>query len=149
MKRARHSRIRVKLPRIFRLELRSNPKFISRVEDFLRGVNRSLHLDEIQFNKLLVSTTEAVNNGIIHGNKMDPEKKVSIRCEVNTTAVVVRVKDEGAGFKPEEVPDPLREENLLLESGRGIFLMRTLMDHVDYFITPRGVEVIMRLNLNR
>ena len=131
------------------MQLRSNPKFISRVEDFLRRVNRFLHLDEIQFNKLLVSTTEAVNNGIIHGNKMDPAKMVFIWCEVNTTAVVVRVKDEGKGFKPEEVPDPLKEENLLLESGRGIFLMRTLMDHVDYFITPRGVEVVMRLNLER
>ncbi|MEE9287983.1 MAG: ATP-binding protein [Bacteroidota bacterium] len=137
------------MPRIYRLKLRSNPKLISKVEDFLRRINRSLHLDEIQFNKLLVSTSEAVNNGIIHGNKGNPDKKVSITCEVNATAVVVRVKDEGKGFKPEQVPDPLREENLLLESGRGIFLMRTLMDHVDYFITPNGVEVIMRLNFKR
>lgn len=149
MTRPKQSRTGAKLPKVFRLQLRSNPKFISRVEDFLRRVNRFLHLDEIQFNKLLVSTTEAVNNGIIHGNKMDPAKRVFIWCEVNTTAVVVRVKDEGKGFKPEEVPDPLKEENLMRESGRGIFLMRTLMDHVDYFITPRGVEVVMRLNLER
>lgn len=137
------------MPKIYRLKLRSNPKFISKVENFLRRINRSLHLDEIQFNKLLVSTSEAVNNGIIHGNLGDPDKKVSITCEVNATAVVVRVKDEGKGFEPEEVPDPLRKENLLRESGRGIFLMRTLMDHVDYFITPKGVEVIMRLNFKR
>ena len=137
------------MPKIYRLNLRSNPKFISKVEDFLRRINRLLHLDENQFNKLLVSTSEAVNNGIIHGNQGDADKKVSITCEVNATAVVVRVKDEGKGFEPEEVPDPLREENLLRESGRGIFLMRTLMDHVDYFITPKGVEVIMRLNFKR
>ncbi len=140
---------RKKMPKIYRLNLRSNPKLISKVEDFLRRINRLLHLDENQFNKLLVSTTEAVNNGIIHGNQGDPDKKVSITCEVNGTAVVVRVKDEGKGFEPEEVPDPLREENLLRESGRGIFLMRTLMDHVDYFRTPKGVEVIMRLNFKR
>lgn len=142
-------RKRVQLPKVFRLELRSNPKFISRVEHFLQGINRALHLDENQFTKLLISTTEAVNNGIVHGNKMDPKRKVFIACEVNTTAVVMRVRDEGKGFRPEEVPDPLREENLLRESGRGIFLMRTLMDHVDYFVTPRGFEVNMRLNLNR
>ncbi len=137
------------MPKIYRLKLRSNPKFISKVEDFLRRINRMLHLDETQFNKLLVSTSEAVNNGIIHGNHGNPDKKVSITCEVNATAVVVRVKDEGKGFEPEQVPDPLREENLLRETGRGIFLMRTLMDHVDYFITPKGVEVIMRLNFKR
>ncbi len=137
------------MPKIYRLKLRSNPKLISKVEDFLRRINRFLHLDEIQFNKLLVSTSEAVNNGIIHGNHGNPDKKVSITCEVNATAVVVRVKDEGNGFEPEQVPDPLREENLLRETGRGIFLMRTLMDHVDYFITPKGVEVIMRLNFKR
>ena len=137
------------MPKIYRLKLRSNPKFISKVEDFLRRINRMLHLDETQFNKLLVSTSEAVNNGIIHGNHGNPDKKVSITCEVNSTAVVVRVKDEGKGFEPEQVPDPLREENLLRETGRGIFLMRTLMDHVDYFITPNGVEVIMRLNFKR
>ncbi|HEY4643751.1 MAG TPA: ATP-binding protein [Bacteroidota bacterium] len=141
--------MRPKLPRVFRLILRSNPKFIFKVEWFLRRVNRSLRLDEAQFNKLLVSTTEAVNNGIIHGNKMNSEKKVDVTFEVDTSAVIVRVRDEGSGFKSEEIPDPLKEENLLRESGRGIFLMRTLMDHVDYFITPQGVEVVMRLNLKR
>ncbi len=142
-------RKRVKLPKIFRLRLSSNPRVISKVETFLRGVNRILRLDEIQFNKLLVSTTEAVNNGIVHGNKMDPKKKVSVACEVNTSAVVVRVRDEGEGFDPKEVPNPVQKENLLRESGRGIFIMRTLMDHVNYFITPKGVEVVMRLNLKR
>lgn len=141
--------MRPKLPRVFQLILRSNPKFISKVEWFLRRVNRSLRLDETQFNKLLVSTTEAVNNGIIHGNKMNSEKMVDVTCEVDTSAVIVRVKDEGSGFKPDQIPDPLKEENLLRESGRGIFVMRTLMDHVDYFITPQGVEVVMRLNLKR
>lgn len=129
------------------LVVRSELVHIPEIERFLVKVNRRLHLDEVQFNKLFIATTEAVNNGILHGNKGDPEKKVTVICEVGARAVTVRVRDEGLGFDRKKVRNPLLKENLLRENGRGIFLMRTLMDTVQYALTREGAEVVMKLRL--
>jgi len=127
--------------------VRSELVHVPEIERFLVKVNRRLHLDEVQFNKLFIATTEAVNNGILHGNKSDPEKRVTVICEVGSRAVTVRVRDEGAGFNRKNVRNPLLKENLLRENGRGIFLMRTLMDTVHYSVTREGAEVVMKLRL--
>lgn len=129
------------------LVLTSNPKQVGKVERFLEKVNKRLKLDETQFNRLLVAVTEAVNNGIIHGNKRDPAKKVVITCIVNHAALVTRVQDEGSGLDPALLPDPLTEENLLRENGRGVFLMRSLMDIVEFEQHASGSAVIMTLTL--
>lgn len=134
---------------MFRVTLPSVPKSISRIETFLNRINRSLHLDEILFNKLMISVTEAVNNAIIHGNKLTPTKKVFVTCEVLPGWLVVLVDDQGKGFKPEQVGNPLRRENLLKESGRGIFLMRTLMDRVEFESSKSGTQVRLWLDLGK
>lgn len=134
---------------VFRLTLHSNPKHIGRVETFLHKINRVAHLDEIELHKLMVSLTEAVNNAIIHGNKMDESKKVMILCELLPGWLMVSVTDEGKGFKPGEVRNPLKKKNLLRENGRGIFLMRTLMDKVEYEVGKSGVEVQLWLDLKK
>jgi len=129
----------------FVLVITSNPKFVGRVEGFLEKVNRRTKLTEVQFNKLLVAATEAVNNGIIHGNKRDPHKKVILSCEINSSSLVIRVQDEGPGVDPSSLPDPLAEENLMRENGRGVFLMRSLMDVVEFEKIPDGSAVIMKM----
>lgn len=131
----------------FTLEIASDPKEIRKVEPFLAKVNKSARLDDGTFYRLLVASTEAVNNGILHGNKADPKKKVTITCTVRPDELVIVVGDEGGGFKPEAVPDPLEEENLLKTSGRGVFLMKSLMDGVRYEIKPHGTEVELTINL--
>lgn len=131
----------------FKLELISNPKEIVKVEKFLEKINKTLCLEEGKYNKLLVATTEAVNNGMIHGNKRDPKKKVMLTCEINDKVLCVRVHDEGKGVDPDSLPDPLAEENLLRENGRGVFLMRSLMDSMRFEITENGADVIMTLSL--
>jgi serine/threonine-protein kinase RsbW len=131
----------------FRMSMRSNPKLIHRVEKFLEKVNKKAHLDEIQFNKALVSLTEAVNNAILHGNKSDLRKKVHVTCELSKERMILRVRDSGAGFEPHKIANPLEETNLLRESGRGIFLMRTLMDKVQYRFSEEGSEVELVLLL--
>lgn len=130
------------------LTLRSDPKEVARVEIFLEKLNKKLKLDDLHFNKLLVVTTEAVNNSIIHGNRRDPEKKITIICEINRHVLIVHVEDEGPGVDPEKLPNPLSEENLLRENGRGVFLMRSLMDDVKFKRTSKGASVIMKMNLN-
>jgi serine/threonine-protein kinase RsbW len=133
----------------FRATISSNPRNISKVETFLKKINKSIHLDEIQFHKLMVSLTEAVNNAIIHGNKSDPKKKVLLKCEHLPGWLLLIVEDQGRGFKVDAVANPLRKKNLLKESGRGIFLMRTLMDKVEFQQTADGLEVRLWLALNK
>lgn len=132
----------------FVLVLSSNPKQVGKVESFLEKVNQRTKLNEAQFNKLLVAATEAVNNGIIHGNKRDPNKKVTLTCELNHTALIIRVQDEGPGVDPKTLPDPLAEENLMRENGRGVFLMRSLMDDIEFEKVPEGSAVIMKMALS-
>jgi serine/threonine-protein kinase RsbW len=131
----------------FVLVITSNPKHVGKVEHFLEDVNRRMKLNETQFNKLLVAATEAVNNGIIHGNKRDPHKKVTLRCELDSSTLIVSVEDEGPGVDPDKLPDPLAEENLMRENGRGVFLMRSLMDAVEFKRVPAGSLVIMKMAL--
>jgi serine/threonine-protein kinase RsbW len=134
---------------MFRLTMKSNARNIGRVEAFLKKLGKSVHLDEIQFHKLMVSLTEAVNNAIIHGNKSDPERRVRVTCEILPGWLLIMVDDEGRGFKPEKIGNPLAKENVLRESGRGIFLMRTLMDKVEFDFGRGGTQVRLWLDTNK
>ena len=132
----------------FVLVISSNPKNVGKVEGFLLKINRRLKLDDMQFNKLLVATTEAVNNGIIHGNKRDAKKNVTLTCELNHAELLLRIEDEGLGLDPSTLPDPLAEENLMRENGRGVFLMKSLMNSVEFEKFPKGSAVTMRMALS-
>lgn len=134
---------------VFRMTLSSNPKNITRVEKFLEKVQGHVALDEIQIHKVMVALTEAVNNAIVHGNRANRLKKVFVVCEVLPGWLLFVVNDQGKGFRPEKVANPLKEENLLRESGRGIFLMRTLMDRVEFEALKSGYQVRLWLDLKK
>ncbi len=134
---------------VCKMTMTSNPKNISRIEKFLEKVGKQVVLDEIQMNKLMVSLTEAVNNAIIHGNRSDPRRKVTVMCESVPGWLLLVVNDQGEGFDPAVVDSPLKKENLLRESGRGIFLMRTLMDRVEFERVKGGYQVRLWLALNK
>lgn len=85
--------------------------------------------DKDQF-AVRIALDEALANGIKHGNRLDPSKSVSLRYRVTPETVLAEVEDEGPGFDPEDVPDPLAPENLARSSGRGLFLMRYYMTWV-------------------
>ena len=136
-------------PTMFRLTISSNPKNIGKIEGFLKTIGKTVRLDEIQFHKLMVSLTEAVNNAILHGNRSVPGKSVHVVCELIPGWLLIMVDDEGKGFRPEKVGNPLAKENLLRESGRGIFLMRTLMDKVEFDVGKAGTQVRLWLDLNK
>jgi serine/threonine-protein kinase RsbW len=85
---------------------------------------------------------EALNNAVVHGNRLEPAKLVQVRCRCDTgKGVSIVVKDQGQGFDPNAVPDPLAAENLEVEHGRGVFLMKYWMDEV--FFEQGGTEVHM------
>lgn len=84
---------------------------------------------------------EAITNAIIHGNKSDPEKKISIQIYVSGSRIKLRVKDQGEGFDVETVENPTQGKNLMRSSGRGVYLMKTIMDKVTYKEGGRVVEL--------
>jgi serine/threonine-protein kinase RsbW len=89
-----------------------------------------------------IAVREAVANAIKHGNQNDPDKRVEIDFGIEGDTVVVRVTDEGEGFDPRTLPDPLSPDNLLRPNGRGIFFMRKFMDDIEYTFGPQGGTVV-------
>jgi serine/threonine-protein kinase RsbW len=88
---------------------------------------------------------EAVTNAVVHGNNQDEDKLVAIVLKSLPDAVEITVHDQGAGFNPNEVPDPTAAENILKTSGRGIFFMRSFMDEVDWYLPPEGGTTVRML----
>jgi len=98
-----------------------------------------------------MSVRESVTNAIQHGNKLDISKKVDICFEVAPDQLSISVKDQGAGFCADKVPNPLDCENLLKPSGRGIFYIRTFMDEVEFRSLCQGgteVHMVKRISAN-
>jgi serine/threonine-protein kinase RsbW len=92
-----------------------------------------------------VAVRESVVNAIKHGNKQDETKRVYVDFTLHERALEVQVRDEGKGFDPQGVPDPLAPENLLKAYGRGIFFMRQFMDEVTHSFPARGGTVVRML----
>jgi len=131
----------------FYLEIESDPNNLIVVEEFVNYFSIELNLSEDKIPGLLLSVTEATTNAIIHANKSDKEKKVKIYVNKEDSKLIIKIKDEGKGFNPADVPDPTEPENLLKDSGRGLYLMKVYMDDLKYNITPDGTETILTLNL--
>ena len=128
---------------VYDLEIPSVPDKIQKVEHLAEKVADKIGFNQDDKDSLAIAVTEAVNNAIHHGNKADRKKKVYIRFETKGNSLTVRVKDQGEGFDPKKLKDPLKPENLLKESGRGIFILRTLMDDVSFSFTKSGTEIIL------
>jgi serine/threonine-protein kinase RsbW len=89
-----------------------------------------------------IALREALANAVIHGNKGAPDKQVLLRCYCDPgVGLLVAIRDQGPGFAPEQVPDPRSAERIELTHGRGLFLMRELMDHVEH--RKGGREVVL------
>ena len=131
----------------FYLEIESDPNNLITVEEFVNYFAIELGIKEEKLPGLLLSVTEATTNAIIHANKGNKDKKVKINVNVVDKKVIICIKDEGSGFDPQNVPDPTAPENLLKDSGRGLYLMKVYMDEVKYKVTPEGTETILVLNL--
>jgi len=136
-----------KHPLSIRLEFTSTFDMVDFVEVVGGHVSRDIGLDEDSVHWVGVAIRECVINAIKHGNQHDISKRVFVEfatAQQGVPEMVIRVRDQGKGFDPEEVADPLAPENLLKGSGRGIFLIRNFMDQVDLQRAPQGgMEVRM------
>ncbi len=90
-----------------------------------------------------IGVTEALANAMLYGNRGDAHKPVRVELLLETTRVVVRVRDQGNGFNPHAVPDPTLECNLERPGGRGVFLLRKLMDEVRYNDQGNEVQLVL------
>jgi len=111
------------------------------VENAIDETTAKIGISEDNYGKILVSAMEAVNNAILHGSHSNPEKIVDIEITYKGNELMIKVTDEGSGFKPEKVPDPTTPENIEELSGRGIYLMSHLADKIQY--NKKGNSVIM------
>lgn len=94
---------------------------------------------------LRVGLAEALANAMLYGNARDPSKRVKVEVAFQDSAITARVTDEGTGFDPLSVPDPTCPANLLKANGRGIFLMRKLLDEVHFNDRGNSVTLVLRL----
>ncbi len=131
-----------------RLQIHSTFDMLDFVQVVSDRIGQLAGLDEDAIHWIGVAVRESVINAIKHGNREDRLKFVTVEFEVAPVAepneLVVRVRDQGAGFDPREVGDPLAPENILKSSGRGIFFMRNFMDDVTLRrVEEGGMEVRM------
>lgn len=132
----------------YHLEIESDSNNLITVEEFVNYFAKDNGMDDDQLNGLLLAVTEATTNAIVHANKSDKSKTVNIDVYFHPDKLEIKVKDEGVGFDPKSVPDPTDPENLLKDSGRGLYLMKVYMDELHYNVTPEGTETILILHLN-
>ena len=115
-----------------KLVLKSTYDDLNKLEGFLNDLQSDLKFDDEFYAQLMLTVSEAATNGVVHGNELDTSKKVILDATYDGKKLIITTQDEGAGFEPEEVADPLAEENIMKTSGRGVFLMGEYADEVEY-----------------
>ncbi len=125
----------------YRME--STLESVNKAEEMADQIASQAGMDEDTRGGISMAVREAMINAILHGNAYDPAKRVNLTFEQNGEELIVIVADQGEGFVPDEVPDPLAPENLLKQSGRGIFLMRAFMDEVRFRKLNPGTEITL------
>ena len=98
---------------------------------------------------IAMAVREAAVNAVLHGNAYDPQKKFVVAYEISPKAMVITITDQGKGLDPQVIPDPLAPENLLKNSGRGIFLIRSFMDEVTIRNLHPGTEITLVKHVGR
>ena len=126
---------------IKRIRIESSVGNLRVVENTIDEIISDFGISQECYGKILISTLEAVNNAILHGNRSDKGKFVDVEIAYNNNNLKIKVRDEGPGFTLEEVPDPTVPENIETINGRGIFLMSRLADEIKY--SKRGNTVTM------
>lgn len=118
---------------------------ITKVRFFLDQIFVESGLDKGYFNRVLLGLSEAVNNSIVHGNKLNVDKLVHIHILVLDNNLSIQIIDEGNGFEIGCINDPTCFENIKKERGRGIFLIRQMADDIRYY--DGGRKVMIKYNL--
>ena len=128
----------------FVVQLPSDLRIIEAAVAYLVGRCRAFAFGASRLNlNFRVGVTEALANAVLYGNRSDPNKIVRVEVALESNRVVLQVVDEGPGFDPSAVPDPTLPGNLHRPGGRGLFLIRELMDEVEYNERGNSVRLVL------
>ncbi|HJO04015.1 MAG TPA: ATP-binding protein [Acidobacteriota bacterium] len=116
----------------------SRREWIDPLQEFSERIFTMAGFDEEQAYWLVLAVREAVMNAVLHGNKERPDADVRVDYRLADGRVEISVCDQGEGFDPGDLSDPLSAENLLSEGGRGVYLMRQFMDEVNFSFPEAG-----------
>jgi serine/threonine-protein kinase RsbW len=125
------------------LKISSLPKSISKVEKFVEEICDENYISDTYFGNIMLAIEEAVRNAIIHGNKLDGNKKVTLTFERKRGGLCFIIEDEGDGFNPLEIPNPVESDEA---RGNGIFLLHSLADEVSFNSTGNKVELFFTIS---
>ncbi len=123
------------------ITIKSNPQNIYVVENYLKSVVHEWNIGEDIYPDILISTSEAVNNAIHHGNNDDESKNVKIEMHKNKDHLIISVTDEGKGFDLLAIPNPTCKENIEKCGGRGVYIISALADKVSFINNGRTVQM--------
>ena len=116
---------------------------LKKVEKFCLKICHEVGFSDERCDNMAIALTELAINAIMHGNKEDKRKKVTIHSVLKDDKIEVSITDEGGGFDPEKLPNPTNPQNIWKEHGRGIFLVQHLIDEVVFQKTGEGMKIIL------
>src|SRR4030066_243426 len=127
------------------LKIVSKIENLRKVEKLVDELSADYNISADVYGNVLIAALEAANNAILHGNKLDENKNVTIVFRIVENKLVINIDDEGMGFDYKNVPDPTAPENIENVNGRGIFLMEKLSDKIEF--TRNGATVELEFNI--
>ncbi len=129
----------------YQIRIFSQPENISIIEDEINLFLQRSAIGKELFGRIYLSTIEAVQNAVIHGNKKDPAKEIIITFEKTDTQIILTIKDMGLGFDTQILPDATSSENIDKPNGRGLFIISNFCDKLDF--NEIGNEIQITFNL--
>ena len=127
------------------LKIVSKIENLRKVEKLVDELSSEYNISSDLYGNILIAALEAANNAILHGNRLDETKNVSITVKMDEKVLRIKIDDEGTGFDYKNVPDPTAPENIENVNGRGIFLMEKLSDKMEF--TRNGASVELEFNM--
>ena len=127
------------------VKIASKKENLREIEKLIDEFNEIEELDESLYGKVMLATIEAANNAIVHGNKLDPEKKVKVEIIKRKERIEIYIEDQGNGFDYMRIPDPTAPENIENIHGRGVFLMKQLSDEVNFYKNGTKVQILFKI----
>jgi len=128
--------------------LDSTLESVDQAERMTLELARESGFGEEDLDRIGMSVRECMVNAVVHGNRYNSNKKVQLSISRTPERFTIRIADQGEGFDPQDLPDPVAGDNLLRQSGRGIFLMKTFMDDLQVRHLPQaGTEVTLVKNV--
>jgi len=130
---------------LYTLQLPSKPESITLLENLIEQIADKYQISEDTFANMMTCLNEIAINAIIHGNKLDENKRVFINAEVEPKRVIWSITDEGEGFDYDHLPDPTAAENLENLTGRGVFIVKQLADQCVFNASGNEVELHFKI----